>query len=493
MPKLTLFAYQTGEQYITKAALIADRSMEVEISPGTESMYAMYEEAAAARKMSTLDLFASRFNRQFGSEAEVKTHLRPILQNQAAQMANFLQSGIPTNHYKRDRVSVVADTERGGKVRGSTDAAVAPFLEDPVRAQRRLHAAIAASVPESRSRGELRDFYLKQGFSQDEKYVLLWGRSSGRTNAAGPHLDTNPTMLAQMMVSIREMEPDRKLVLIGDPVNIPGAVGGTSVPHADMNLFQYWRSKDWPGGKDMASQMFFLALIQSHHPETVSVGTNSGILELPHLMGMRTIYLENKHDHDRKGLRWQKKLEMTNIDRLSTTAATELWGRKNVLFEEVREWLGSRMPGAYPSEEQAAFLSQLKELASLDEGTKQPGQTRPFAQKLADVSSSWARSRSEHFTGSNSTSGAALAKMNDSLLKDKLTRDELDRFRKIWQEGLDRETSGRSQEAWRSVLVDQQQEGTPIAADETDFNPPVNVARPRSPSSTMPGAFPEGS
>ena len=128
--------------------------------------------------------------------------------------------------------------------------------------------------------------------------------------------------------------------MIGDSVGIPGKVGDNVVPHPDMNLVQYWEGKQWPADRsDISAQTFFLALIQSHHPKTVSVGTNSGILELPHLMGMRTLYLENKADHPRKRSALGKKHVLGDIDRISTSAPPVQWGQKQVLYEEGKEWM----------------------------------------------------------------------------------------------------------------------------------------------------------
>ena len=343
--KLRVFAWQSGEQYITKASLIADKSMAVDIHPGTDSLYRNWEREATHRQQNVLDMFASKYNRKFNSEQDVKRFLQPILQHKAEEMAQFLSAGVPINPYKQNRVQVKADVPVTPVVRGSTKAAIAPHIKDAEVARQELHQAITESIPDDRIRAQLEDFYAKQGFQPLEKYALLWTRTSGRTSAAAPHLDTNPAMLAQTMVSIRRIDPGRKLVLIGDPVSIPAKVRDTVVPHPDMNLIQYWEGKQWPADRsDISAQTFFLALIQSHHPKTVSVGTNSGILELPHLMGMRTLYLENKDDHPRKGLRWEKKHVLHDIDRVSTSASTVQWGQKQVLYEELREWMQKDIP-----------------------------------------------------------------------------------------------------------------------------------------------------
>lgn len=482
MPTLKLFAYQSGEQYITKASLIADKGMQVEVYPGTDSMYQTWEEAAKGLNVHVLDLFSSKYHRDFRDEQQVKEFLKPKLQQKATEMAGFLRSGIPSNPNKPNRVEVMADVPTKGKVRGSTEAAVKPFLANPTQAQSKLHEAIRQSVPDNGLQGRLNNFYEAQGFSAEDNYTLLWGRSSGRTNAAAPHLDTNPVMLAQMMISIRRLDPKRKLVVIGDPVNIPGKIGSDSVPRPDINLFQYWKSRDWPGDpSDMSAQMFFLALIQSHHPKTVSVGTNSGILELPHLMGMRTIYLENQHDHARKGKRWEKKWEMGTIHRLSTTTQTDLWGRQNALFEGVRSWMkenNGRVPGAYPGEHND-FLQELTQLASMNPNAQPAAdQSRPFATKLAKVSGVWARQSGEPFAGSEAARSNSLAAMDSSEMKNRLTEKQVDRFERLWIGGLNREWLKDTDERWRTVLVDQQREPPAAAATDSDDMEPPQVAPP---------------
>jgi hypothetical protein len=500
-----VFAYQSGEQYITKACLVADPGMEVEIYPGTESMYKTWVEEAKARHQNVLALFGTKYGRRFASEQEVKQFLKPMLERKAAEMANFVQSGVPSNPYKRNRVRVMADLDVLGTVRGSTRAAIAPFAEDPVAARRSLHAAVSASVPEARMRSQLREFYLEQGFRSDDTYALLWTRTSGRTSAAAPHLDTNPTMLAQMMVSIRRRDPHRKLVVIGDPVEIPGRIGNEIVPHRDLDLTQYWNRDSWPAEKsDMAAQTFFLALVQSHHPKTISVGTNSGILELPHLLGMRTLYLENKADHPRKGMRWEKKHVLGDIDRLTTSSTTFQWGQKEVLFDEIRTWIAKtsasreRDPTSSPDKHNQLMGLVVKLAALSHQEEKQEDESRPFSKQLGILQEEFARAVGGRVRAKEGLRSEALAAMTRSSERDGFTTQERAEFDAIWSKYWKGDTRDRREgnlewlrrtgEKWQEVLAEQQQEPATLAPPETASTELPAATRPRA--NSLPPAEP---
>lgn len=473
MPKLKIFAFQTGEQFITAAALIADKKTMVTVYPGVEQCYGTWEMEARQRKANVLDMFSRKYGKVFRNSEEVKAHLRGVLNKKADEMAHFLMSFLGSDG---DRQRVLVDKTSAhvdGNVRGSTDAAVQPYLADADEARGNLRDAVANSLTADMLR-QVMAFYEKQKFGQGERYALLWGRTSGLSNAAAPHLDTNGVMVAQMMVAIRRLEPRRKLVLIGDRIEIPNRVGDEIVPNADKDLFYYWTKSEWPRGAGLLEQMYFLALIQSHNPMTVSVGTNSGILELPHLMGMRTIYLENVHDHVRKGLRWWKKQPIHDIQRLSTTSSTTLWGRKHALLYEVRDWLRSapkhyRISERRSSQAQGHFFSELHKLLKMDgKEARNPNQSSPFARRLATVQEEWTRVKNQPCLEDEIARQRLLNAIEQNAQADKLADNELANFEEFWLEA--------SRDRWNGVMVEQVREPRPVApAAPIDLAPPPNA------------------
>ncbi|RSZ32754.1 MULTISPECIES: hypothetical protein [unclassified Variovorax] len=489
----------SGEQYITKASLVSDLEMSVVVFPGTELVLRDYRSEALRKGLTLVELFGIRHGHKLDSDEAVRKAIHAAQMRRRDDMAAFFRAGI----LRPERVTT-SDDYLTPQTSGST-AAVANFYretiarlggpEPPRHPQDQIIDALFSEDAITHLMKEQIEAYYESKLKKGEKYVFFWGRKSGEISGQGPWLDTNETMLAQMMVVIRRNDPKRKLVLIGDPVRLPPSVDGEVVPHFDVTLVQYW-DHDFPGKRDATAQLYFLRIIIALNPDSVSIGTNSGILELPHLMGMKTVYLENDHLHKRKGLRWQllaanygpsenpadlgsyeqilqslrlqpkrnarkiekyvekvraietRKVDLLNIirpglQRFSTSTATELWSSRKALFDEIRPWLTAPLvipiklaplaPRGNPKS-QNQFLVHLIQAAATSPDEPAPlGQAAPAWRLFHEVKREWVLLRGTPFCGRFDLQSQALRAMRLCMeTQHGLRQEELQRFWEVF-------------------------------------------------------------
>lgn len=464
MPSLRIPSHMSGEQYITKAALISDPGTRVLLFSGTAMIMADYEREAAHRGKTVLDLYNARTVRPGVTPctdlSQMRTRVEHQQQENLQRMRAFLRAGIlsPDRVTLHDSVGPPPGSETGGST-----AAVAAFYRSHQNAEQVLREqlfgdeAVAPDIKEA-----IGKWYSEKGLSAGTKYCLFWGRKSGEMSGAGLYLDTNEVMLAQMMIAIQRKDPERKLVVIGDPVTVPLTLDRIGVPAFDIDLTKYW-DRGFPGGRDISAQLYFIDLIRTNNPDCVSIGTNSGILEIPHLLGMKTLYLENNHLHLRKGLRWQllaanygkaanpseeaqlrlqldairkkpgrsteavdrklqyittRKVDVLHqirpgVQRFSTSTATELWVMRKSVFDDIRRWLTTPLTvSATTNPQHDAFLGLVIRAAQADANDAGlPGQQRPAWSTIHEVKREWEALRGAPFNGSFFRQAAALREM----------------------------------------------------------------------------------
>jgi hypothetical protein len=477
MANLRIPSHMTGEQYITKAALVADPTTTVVVFPGTRLILRDYRVEAERAGLTLVQLYNKRHRKQFTTELQVEQDVATTQRANVIKMHAFMTAGIPNPA----RVTTSNDDALAPQTSGSTAAVAKLYHEQPRTAESTIKTALLADPALTpKMRQDVEGFYFRKGFRMGAKYALFWGRKSGEATGAGPWLDTNEVMLAQMMIVVRRKDPSRKIVIIGDTVHLAAHIDGIAVPRPDIDLTLYW-DNGFPGGRNLSAQLFFLRLIRTLNRDTVSIGTNSGILELPHLMGMKTVYLENEHLHKRKGIRWQMlaanyrftedeaqlpalremlegarrkkkgarvdelarrirdierhKVEVVHhirpgLQRFSTTTATELWSSRKLLFGEVRAWLLSPIDvsRAYrPAHDR--FLDLLVRAAQADpEAPVADGQQRPAWTLYHDARKAWMVIRHEGFAGSLDRQLRALRAMSGAMEQHGLTAAQQERF-----------------------------------------------------------------
>ncbi|QIS08994.1 hypothetical protein F5544_05410 [Nocardia arthritidis] len=138
------------------------------------------------------------------------------------------------------------------------------------------------------------------------KYTLLWIRDSRPGGMHGPELDTRPAYIRQMIEMLRERQPDRKILLVGDDLfagrpelreswERAGVLDGV-----DTNtLIKFWERD----GLSRAEQGLFFHRFGTER-EVVQIGMESGALETQTVLGVPTVYNSALEYEGTKANRW---------------------------------------------------------------------------------------------------------------------------------------------------------------------------------------------
>ncbi|MEE6258877.1 zeta toxin family protein [Plantactinospora sonchi] len=144
-----------------------------------------------------------------------------------------------------------------------------------------------------------------------DKIALLWVRDHRANPTANRNgLDTQPGVLRQLIELTRAEDPDRHIVLVGDDVfqnrtglreawEHDGVLTGVDT----TTMVKFW-DKDLNDGRALGIGEQALVFNKLLSRDVVQIGTESGALEIPFLLGMPTVYLENLVFHLNKGNRW---------------------------------------------------------------------------------------------------------------------------------------------------------------------------------------------
>lgn len=142
------------------------------------------------------------------------------------------------------------------------------------------------------------------------RYALLWVR---RTRMPmGAFMDTKPELLRQTVALLRETDPDRRILLVGDDLfdgrpelraayEAEGALDGVDTE----TLREFWAA-DRHGGRKLGQgeQALFLHHLDSRR-DIVQIGMESGALETAVALGVPTVYFQGREHVGDKGVRWQ--------------------------------------------------------------------------------------------------------------------------------------------------------------------------------------------
>ncbi|WP_441291213.1 hypothetical protein ACSRUE_12740 [Sorangium sp. KYC3313] len=131
---------------------------------------------------------------------------------------------------------------------------------------------------------KLSDWLATKGITPGEKYAFLWVKT-GATDAEKSHHFTSPEGLQQLIDQMGDVTP----VLVGDPIDVaPGNNG--------VVLGEFWKDPSFPFKDEgrFGQLRLFRHLAKTHGDNAVNVGMRSGALEGPALMGMQTVYLEER-------------------------------------------------------------------------------------------------------------------------------------------------------------------------------------------------------
>ncbi|MBH0777597.1 zeta toxin family protein [Nocardia bovistercoris] len=198
-----------------------------------------------------------------------------------------------------------------------------------------------------------------------EKVTLLWVRDQRANPTANRNgLDTQPGVLRQIIEQTKVADPERHIVLVGDDIfhNRTGlreewAADGVLDGVDARTMVKFWDKAD-NGGVALGpgeQALVFHRLLQGR--DVVQVGTESGALEIPALLGVPTVYLENQVFHLNKGNRWLLMAQEWRYGHFETVRRVDGSVQLDTSGHPVREFhqVGATRPAPLPAVTRVQF------------------------------------------------------------------------------------------------------------------------------------------
>ncbi|HET6215134.1 MAG TPA: hypothetical protein VFE14_19880, partial [Micromonosporaceae bacterium] len=340
---LRFYAHQSGELFIHSAALKLNPDTTIDVGYHLDQTLRAFAQEARAAQLAFLDAVPGGMTaEQADAVALWRAHQgKPVTGVEPAELANDLidiytqplrdalsmrQKLIDDYGVAPHRVRVAygglpeTDTRYGeSRWQRAHMLALARIRDNPVAAREVLVDTIRGTGEAAVTRDARAAAVAQRLFARHEeaagagtKYALLWVRDSRAAPAANRNgLDTQPSVLRQTIDAVRADHPDRRIVLVGDDLfarrpelraawDRDGVLDGVDTG----TLVRFWRP-ELNGGQALSpaeQALFFHKLITER--DMIQVGTESGALEIPFLLGAPTVYLENMVYHLNKGNRW---------------------------------------------------------------------------------------------------------------------------------------------------------------------------------------------
>lgn len=344
---LRIYAHQSGEVYIHGSALMVDPHTTIEIAYQPERAITTYQREAYETHISHLDPVPEGMTADEANAVAMRraTRGQPIHGVEPAVLAGDLvdlhaqplgdaltirRRLIDEYGIEPHRVRLAHADETQGLRYGETRwfrahlFALDQIRESPLDTRQAMVDALRGSGETARSRdarvravaervyvGNERRWPRSAG-SGPEKYALLWVRDTRERSVGGPHLDTRPEILRQTIETVRESHPDRHILLVGDDLfarrpelreawEREGVLDGVD----SSTLVTFWDAARNDGVRLNHAEQALLFHRLNAQRDVVQIGMESGVLEMPAILGMPTVYFEAREHDGNKGNRWQ--------------------------------------------------------------------------------------------------------------------------------------------------------------------------------------------
>ncbi|WP_170213328.1 toxin glutamine deamidase domain-containing protein [Catellatospora citrea] len=336
---LRVYEWQSGELFVHAAALMLDDTATVEIAYEPHQLFTQYRDDVRDPYLSHTGPVPAGMTRDLADKTvlwralsgrstdgvdpaelaadAIDMQVRPLRGALAMRERLITEFGVDparvrlchddqprhvhyaTSKFRRAHLVALPQVRRGGQqARDTMVAAMRGHGERGARRDMRARAlaelVCARHEPDGRPRS----------------YALLWVRKSGVP--MGAFMDTKPELLRQTVALLRDMDPDRRILLIGDDLfdgrpeqqaafEAEGALDGV-----DTETLRHFWSADRHGGQALGQgeQALFLHHLDSTR-DIVQIGMESGALEIAVTLGVPTVYFQGREHVGDKGTRWQ--------------------------------------------------------------------------------------------------------------------------------------------------------------------------------------------
>ncbi|MBB5912857.1 hypothetical protein BJY24_001724 [Nocardia transvalensis] len=337
---LRFYSFQAGELFIHSAAAMTDPAITIEVGYLPDRVVDAYAREAEATHVSYTGELPDGMTRKQADAVALWRMLkgRPVVDVAPAELVRDLldmhaQPLVDALAMRRNIIheyGIAPERVRlayGDDMRLTQTAehqhmrahirALGALRDDPEAARAAMVRGMSGADPEARwerARGvvDRLDAAARELGVPAEKIALLWVRDQRANPTANRNgLDTQPGVLRQLIEETRAADPERHVVLVGDDIfhNRTGlreawAADGVLDGVDTTTMVKFWdkaRNGGTPLGPGEQGLVFHQLLADR---DIIQIGTESGALEIPFLLGVPTVYLENQVFHLNKGNRW---------------------------------------------------------------------------------------------------------------------------------------------------------------------------------------------
>ncbi|HEX2059128.1 MAG TPA: hypothetical protein VHK90_00160 [Thermoanaerobaculia bacterium] len=189
---------------------------------------------------------------------------------------------------------ILSNVENASTIGNATRIVARAYAQDPGVAREALEEEwLPEGAREGTARGGSRksiaEWVAEKGIHKGVSYAFIWFRRSGAKGGAHRELDTSETATSQIIQTTRGTAADQ-IVLIGDS-------GYTGEARPDINLTEFWNEPGSPfHGSGRKMQLALFSYLKHSGFNIMNVGMRSGALEGPALLGIKTVFLEEKYN-----------------------------------------------------------------------------------------------------------------------------------------------------------------------------------------------------
>jgi len=137
------------------------------------------------------------------------------------------------------------------------------------------------------------EWLTQKGFRPTKRYVFLFAKQGERNDEKAHHF----TSILTWNLLMDKLARDSFEV-------IPVAAGNRIGLRTSPDLAEFWRDPAWKemisGVDDRRAQLGLWCYLAMHYPSVSIIGMRSGIIEVPALVGIRTLFLEEKFNQQAK-------------------------------------------------------------------------------------------------------------------------------------------------------------------------------------------------
>lgn len=243
-----------------------------------------YTSIVGANRVNSIEIISSSNPSDEAGERAMKGVYRQVSDRDFANLPGFMKTMIPRPIFMRSATfgtGVIADAFKKDMQTTRKETRALWRLD-------KVPKKVGTEVIDKRP--AVRSFLVNRGFLQKRAYVFLFAKEGARRAEKAHHF----TSILTWRLLHEEIGRTSSVI----PVAAGDNIGLRTLP----SLTEFWKDSDWTDiWTDVkidprSAQLGLWCLLAEEHGGLSIIGMRSGMIEVPALLGIRTLYLEEKHN-----------------------------------------------------------------------------------------------------------------------------------------------------------------------------------------------------